>query len=62
MNRDVWVALRMIRDTIETLGPVGCLASEEYVATNPVNGHILDEAEELVRGIETMVSLNGDKI
>jgi hypothetical protein len=29
--RDAWMALRMIRETIETLGPTGALISEEQV-------------------------------
>lgn len=29
---DHWAALRMIREAVETLGPVGCIASEEHVA------------------------------
>lgn len=30
--RDAWAALRMIREAVETLGPVGAMPSEEHVA------------------------------
>lgn len=44
-------ALRLIRETVETLGPVGAMASEE--ATNALRGlTLMAEAEEIVEGIK----------
>lgn len=55
LREEVWAALNMIRETIESLGPVGVLNSSEYVAcTSSGKGHIIDEAEELVQGIIKM--------
>ena len=54
---EAWQALRLIREVVETLGPVGCLRSGEDVSCNPVHGHFLDEAEELIRGIQAIVEL-----
>ena len=51
-HQEAWYALLLIRETIETLGPVGCLRSGEDVACNPEHGHFLDEAMELVQGIQ----------
>lgn len=55
VNAQLWTALRMIRHAIEELGPVGCLASEEYCAVTPgPHGHAIREAEELIGGIQKM--------
>lgn len=45
--QEAWAALRMIREAVETLGPVGCIRAEEHL-DGPTFMH---EAEELVRGI-----------
>ena len=45
--REAWVALRMIRDAIETLGPVGVLPAGESLEPT-----CLAEAEVLVAGIK----------
>lgn len=58
-HKEARQALRLIRETIETLGPVGCLPSEEIVACNPEHGHFLDEASVLVQGIQMIVLQNG---
>jgi hypothetical protein len=48
--REAWDALRMIREAVETLGPVGALPSQEgIIATRGPT--LLDEAEVLVEGI-----------
>lgn len=49
--RDGWAALRMIREAVETLGPVGCMAHEEYVAT-AVAPTPQAEAEAIIAGIQ----------
>lgn len=54
---EAWVGLRLLRDTIEEVGPAGCIRSAEYVACHPVCGHFLDEATELARGIQTIAAL-----
>jgi len=51
---EAWQALKLIRETIETLGPIGCLRSSENVSCNPMHGHFLDEAEELAKGIQSI--------
>lgn len=53
-------ALRMIREALEELGPVGILQSEEHLACNPVgDNHAYAEAEELVRGIQRICRTGG---
>lgn len=53
--REAWLALGMIREAIETLGPVGAIASSEAVLLQGPT--FTDEAEELVRGIQRMVGI-----
>jgi len=57
-HRDAWAALAMIREAIETLGPVGALPSSEAVSTNPQQGHFLDEAAAIVAAIQKMGAEN----
>lgn len=54
---DIWAALMLIRDALEELGPVGALRAGEQVSTTPHFGHILDEAHELVRGIQRLAEV-----
>lgn len=51
---NAWAALRLVREAIETLGPVGALCSEEgtLIERGPEPVH---EAETLVRGIQAIV-------
>lgn len=44
---EAWTALRLIRETVETLGPPGCIQSEEQLPDPTFTA----EAEELVKGI-----------
>jgi len=44
--REAWEALSMIRETVETLGPVGCVRNAEYLEPS-----FMHEAEALVEGI-----------
>jgi hypothetical protein len=48
--REAWSALSLIRETIETLGPVGALTASEHL-DGPTFMH---EAEALVQGIQLM--------
>lgn len=48
---DAWAAIRMIRDAVETLGPVGCMTSEEHVAC-AVAPTPEAEAEAIIAGIQ----------
>jgi hypothetical protein len=48
--REAWSALSMIRDTIETLGPVGAVQASEHL-DGPTFMH---EAEALVEGIRAL--------
>lgn len=54
--REAWSALAMIRDAIETLGPVGAMRSSEAVCclTAPTFNA---EAEEIIRGIQAIRAL-----
>ena len=56
--QNAWIALRMIRDAIEELGPVGVLPSEEAVlllyGPEPVH-----EAEALIGGIRKVAATPG---
>jgi hypothetical protein len=56
--REAWDALRMIRETIETVGPVGALPSDEGVITTR-GPTLLDEAEVLVEGIRRIAEGGG---
>lgn len=49
--RDGWAALRMIREAVETLGPVGCMVSEEHTAC-AVAPTPQAEAEAIIAGIQ----------
>jgi hypothetical protein len=48
--KNAWAALHMIRDTLEELGPVGCVAAEELVK----GPEFIHEAGLLVEGIRKM--------
>lgn len=56
--REAWLSLQAIRETVETLGPIGCLRSNEHVAY-AVAPTFTAEAEELIRGIRAIAA---DKI
>lgn len=47
---DAWAAMRMIREAVETLGPIGAMPAEEHLA-GPT---FLHEAEAIVAGIMKM--------
>ena len=55
-NEELHVALRMIRDAIEELGPVGVLCSEEHACCTPTadSSPTIREAEEIIKGIQKM--------
>lgn len=55
--REAWAALAMIREAIETLGPVGAVKASEHLA-GPTFMH---EAEALVEGIRKMVTPESGK-
>lgn len=46
---EAWEAMAMIREAIETLGPVGAVKAGEYVLPGFIN-----EAEALIEGIKKM--------
>jgi len=48
--QDAWAAMRMIREAVETLGPIGAMPAEEHLA-GPT---FLHEAEAIVAGIMKM--------
>lgn len=48
--REAWSALAMIREAVETLGPVGCIPSEEHICGQDGPG-FMNEADALVAGI-----------
>lgn len=50
--REAWAALAMIRETVETLGPVGAMKASEHL-DGPTFMH---EADEIVAGIKTLAS------
>lgn len=54
--RDGWTALRMIREAVETLGPVGCMVSEEHTAC-AVAPTPQAEAEAIIAGIQNIATL-----
>lgn len=47
---DAWASMRMIREAVETLGPIGAMPAEEHLA-GPT---FLHEAEAIVAGIMKM--------
>ena len=47
--QDAWAALRMIRETVETLAPIGAMPAPEYSGVT-----LLDEADVIVAGIMEM--------
>ena len=51
--REAWTALRMIREALETLGPVGCLEASEQMSHGPT---FIGEATVLVEGIKAMAA------
>jgi hypothetical protein len=54
LREEIWAGLGMIRDALETLGPVGVLKAAEHI--NPgKDGHIISESEELVNGIQKIL-------
>lgn len=54
---DSWSALRLIRETVETIGPVGSMPSEEHVCCAVAPTHMA-EAEAIVAGIQKIASLS----
>lgn len=54
--RESWDALRLIREAVETLGPVGALPSSEHVACAIAPTHMA-EAEAIVAGIQKIAAL-----
>lgn len=60
--KEAWESLAMIRETVETLGPVGAIASGEHTACTPgEKGHFIREAEELVKGIRKIAGVTNEK-
>lgn len=55
---DGWTAMRMIREAVETLGPIGAMPSEEHLA-GPT---FLHEAEAIVAGIMKMKQLDTQEV
>ena len=47
--RELWAALRLIRETVEGLAPPGSVPNSEYLAPEP-----LREAEAIIRGIHAI--------
>jgi hypothetical protein len=45
----LWAALRMIRDAIEEIGPIGAVPSEESILPEPHH-----EAEAIIKGIQAI--------
>ena len=58
-NAELHVALRMIRNAIEELGPVGVLCSEEHATCTPTkdSSPTIREAEEIIKGIQKMAGM-----
>ncbi len=52
--QDAWAAFSLLRETVETLGPVGALRSSERVAC-AIAPTFDAEAHELIRGIQRLV-------
>ena len=48
-RRNAWAAISMIRDAVETLGPVGALVAGEHIGPA-----MTDEAEAIVAGIQRL--------
>jgi hypothetical protein len=48
--QEAWAALAMIRETVETLGPVGAMTASEHL-DGPT---FMDEAEAIVAGIQSL--------
>lgn len=48
--RDAWAAMAMLRETVETLGPIACIKSAEYL-DGPTFMH---EADAIVGGIKVI--------
>jgi hypothetical protein len=44
--RELWAALRLIRETVEELAPPGSVPNDEYLSPEPMR-----EAEAIIRGI-----------
>src|SRR5689334_15987480 len=53
--REAWAAMAMIREAIETLGPVGAVKASEHL-DGPT---FMDEAEALVAGIRAIAAAEG---
>ena len=47
--RELWAALRLIRETVEELAPPGSVPNDEYLGPEPML-----EAEAIIRGIYTI--------
>jgi hypothetical protein len=45
----LWAALRMIRDAVEEIGPIGAVPSEESILPEPHH-----EAEAIIKGIQAI--------
>lgn len=53
--REAWAALAMIREAVETLGPVGAMPSEEAVNAF-IAPTFMGEAEAIVAGIQKIAN------
>src|ERR1035437_8594619 len=49
--REAWMAFKMIREVLETLGPVGAVKAEEYIV-----GGFTQEAEALIEAIQKLTA------
>jgi len=47
--RELWAALRLIRETVEEMAPPGSVPNDEYLTPEPMR-----EAEAIVRGIHAI--------
>ena len=47
--RELWAALRLIRETVEELAPPGSVPNDEYLTPEPMR-----EAEAIIRGIHAI--------
>lgn len=56
--REAWAAMAMLREAVETFGPIGCMRSAEHVSCN-VAPTFTAEAYEILAGI--MAIVNGER-
>ena len=47
--RELWAALRLIRETVEGLAPLGSVPNDKYATPEPMR-----EAEAIIRGIHAI--------